>query len=582
MAYSKHNYRYPSLVLTALLSIGASDCFVTQARAATANLPSSAEHGAIHRELHRETQKNARSSTKYDEKVMPEKTKSPSAPAGSEKIIFKLNEVSLQGITVFNKPDIAIYFSPYLGKECSVADLFTIADKITKHYQDAGYLLSVAIIPQQEIKDGKATITVVEGFVDDIILEGDPKGISRFLPTWKKMVTEARPLDRKTLQKFLLNIQRQRGVSISTVLEASEKTFGASTLRLMAKRQKPYDITVSHNNFGSRYIGPYQQQLTAEYHSAFGMMETLGVRYLSSLKQNELRYIEANGTIPLNAYGTELFFSGSNTDAEPGLFLKLVETKSVSNRGDFGLRQLVHLSEKGEIYISAKFDAYDTEVTQLDTIASEERLRVIRGEVSGYYKNDFHGVTQGSLEISQGLDVLDSSKASPSPNFLSRSDGNSDFTKVLLNLSYSHGFTNRLSLTGSMEGQLASDPLLSGEEFGFGGPSFGRGYEASEISGDDGISGSVELAYTFNGGARFFPHYQIYSFYDIGAAWEIGEDVINERKTAASFGAGIRANLVDKLSATFEIAQPLTRRALSRGAKEYKDPQYMFSLVLNF
>ena len=55
---------------------------------------------------------------------------------------------------------------------------------------------------------------------------------------------------------------------------------------------------------------------------------------------------------------------------------------------------------------------------------------------------------------------------------------------------------DNLALYVSVRGQYSAVPLLSSEEFSFGGNVSGRGYDPSEISGDQGVAATIELRYS--------------------------------------------------------------------------------------
>ena len=78
-----------------------------------------------------------------------------------------------------------------------------------------------------------------------------------------------------------------------------------------------------------------------------------------------------------------------------------------------------------------------------------------------------------------------SSQAMPN---LSRIDGRAVFTKVTLDVSRYQGISNEWGVYVAAMGQYAANPLLSAEEFRVGGARFGRAYNPSEISGDDGAA----------------------------------------------------------------------------------------------
>lgn len=105
--------------------------------------------------------------------------------------------------------------------------------------------------------------------------------------------------------------------------------------------------------------------------------------------------------------------------------------------------------------------------------------------------------------------------------------------------------------------QIASGALYSSEEFGYGGQSFGRAYDASEITGDHGAAASMEVQHAgFNvwNVANVSP----YAFYDIGIIWN--EDVAQaKRESGASTGLGMRVSSEAGLSGNVGLAWPLTR-----------------------
>jgi hemolysin activation/secretion protein len=67
---------------------------------------------------------------------------------------------------------VAVY-QPYLGREVSQGDLAGIASGISELYRAAGFHLSRAIIPLQDIADGHVRIQVIEGSITEISLKGD-------------------------------------------------------------------------------------------------------------------------------------------------------------------------------------------------------------------------------------------------------------------------------------------------------------------------------------------------------------------------------------------------------------------------
>ncbi len=131
------------------------------------------------------------------------------------------------------------------------------------------------------------------------------------------------------------------------------------------------------------------------------------------------------------------------------------------------------------------------------------------------------------------------------------------------------------------EGQWATDSLLSSEEFGVGGVNLGRGYDSSEIIGDDGVAGSLEFQLNDPFRIRHIDEPQFYAFYDAGRVWnESPSDSSLKRDTITSTGAGFRFGVLDNsLRVDAFAALPLNREVETEGDE---DMRFFFSVTKSF
>ena len=131
-----------------------------------------------------------------------------------------------------------------------------------------------------------------------------------------------------------------------------------------------------------------------------------------------------------------------------------------------------------------------------------------------------------------------------------------------------------------MRGQTSSNPLLSSEEFGIGGRTYGRGYDSSEIVGDHGVAAKFELQWNTPEPIDFVDKYQLFGFYDVGRVWNDDEVVNNiQRASLASTGLGVRVDVLGNISGEVMAAIPLTRNVQTRGSE---DTRFFFSLSSDF
>jgi hemolysin activation/secretion protein len=134
-------------------------------------------------------------------------------------------------------------------------------------------------------------------------------------------------------------------------------------------------------------------------------------------------------------------------------------------------------------------------------------------------------------------------------------------SRARLDAAVTHNLFSRLDVVASGAGQWADGGLVSSEKFGVGGARFGRAYDYSEITGDHGLAGSIELRWTWRKLNDWLSSVQIYAFADAAQIWD--NDDFSE--SLASAGGGLRVGVAPGLSATVEVAKPLTRDVLSQG-----------------
>ncbi|NJK42416.1 MAG: hypothetical protein HC937_01280, partial [Aquincola sp.] len=119
-----------------------------------------------------------------------------------------------------------------------------------------------------------------------------------------------------------------------------------------------------------------------------------------------------------------------------------------------------------------------------------------------------------------------------------------------------HNLFGRLDVVATGAGQWADGGLVSSEKLGVGGSRFGRAYDYSEIIGDQGLAGSIELRWTWRKLNDWLMSLQLYAFADTAQIW----DNDNALETLASAGGGVRVGVVPGLNASVEIAKPLGSR----------------------
>lgn len=540
---------------------------------AQAPLPGPAEPGQIPRRL--EPQPEIRPPVRPIERLERDAAR---PPANAAEIRFVLRGVIVEGATVYRPDEFLPLYESMLAKDISLLDIYILADQISAKYRNDGYILSQAIVPPQTIREGIVHIQAIEGFIDNIFIEGEVKGRHDLLRDITAHLLLSRPLHVRDLERYVLLVDDLPGVKANAVLRPSQ-TPGASDLYLLLAHKSVSAYALADNR-GSRYVGPIQGNVGADLNSAFGLYERTSMRGVVTGQTRELRFFDIEHEEVVNAEGARLKLQASHGHARPGFTLKSSHITSTVATLGLDASYPVIRSRVENVLLGARFAArnIDSDQERGTSKLSEDRIRVAAARASYDFTDQFlgPGVNLIAMEISQGLDVL-GARESGSVN-LSRATGRSDFTKVTTDLQRLQGLGPGWSVQLAATGQYALAPLLASEEFTFGGARFGRAYDPAELTGDHGLAGKAELRYGRETGMPGLTGFQLYGFYDAGVVWNIDAGTSDNPKSGTSAGFGARLNFGEAVSASVEIAFPLTSNVAAAG-DQGESARIFFSLV---
>ncbi len=505
------------------------------------------------------------------------------APQGAENIKLKLDNLQIDGVSAYESADLDSLYQDKIGKNISLADIYEIANNLTNKYRNEGYILTQVVVPPQTIENGTVKLRVIEGFIDQIIIEGlDSEREIKQIRKYADNLRKNNILDAKALEKYLLLINDLAGISARSILSPSKTQTGASDLTIIVERDI-YEAEISINNYGSRYLGPYQVSFSDAANSWLGLNERIaGQLVLSGDKDNadELLFGSISYEQPITRFGTKVSLIASITSTDPGYDLERYDVSGLSKFVKASLSHPFIRSRTTNISGRASFDLRNVNSKNNLEPTRRDRIRSIRIGTTIQFMDSLLGVGVNALdlEISKGVDMFGASTKGQSD--LTRALGNPKYTKAALQLQRLQRITSKVNLLVSGQGQWSATPLLSSEEFGVGGTNIGRGYDSSEIVGDDGIAGKIEIQWNQPRKVKYIQNYQLVTSFDTGRVWDQDATTsAGKRDSLSSIGFSINADITDKASANFGVAFPLTRNV---DTKNSRDPRYYFNLTHKF
>jgi len=494
-----------------------------------------------------------------------------SAPPGAEKVTFILKDIKIEGVTAYDAEAIANIYKDKIGQKISLADVYGIADQLVAKYRNAGFILTQVIVPPQTIQDGHVRLKVVEGYIDDVRVEGEKGSDASYFMNYADKIRADKPLNSKKLERYLLLMNDMPGVSARAVLSPSRTKVGASDLTIIIDR-KAFDVYSQLDNRGSRYLGPMQINVGTRVNNAFGLSEGISLQYVTTPNNwfegdNELNYYSLGWAQPLNQEGTRLNISGSFTETQPGFELATFDVKGLSRSLTFDLSHPFIRTRDHNLNLGVRFSYLNSERKDNILVGKvTDRIRVLRVNGNYQFSDRWLGVNSFGFEWSKGLDVFNMKETSTSS---SRARGNPQFMKFNLDVSRVQRLSNKLELFFDLATQRTQDILLASEEMGIGGARFGSAYDSSEITGEDAIAGRVELRVNNPIEGINADFVQAYVYLDGGKVWDVDNAVLRERRRSlSSTGLGLRANINPNIASTVELALPVGREVETQDDKE--------------
>lgn len=517
--------------------------------------------------------------------VAPQSLKTPEQPKNelgeeAKKIKFVLTKIILEGNHVYSEKQLYPIYKDKLNKQITVQELQDIVQSISNYYRNTGYILTRAILPPQHVKNGVVIVRILEGYVDQVNVIGHPKGARGIIQAYGDKIARDRPVEEKVMERYLLIANEVPGVEAKAVLEPSQGSQAASTMDIAAQ-SKTLSGYISYDDYGTRYVGPQQITTGIEGDSLFRSGDATRLTYATTSKANELQYKEIQHQTPIGTNGMNLILDANQAITNPLFALQPAQIAGLADTYSGTLSYPVIRSRSQNLTLTGGWMYLDSYVTTFDLPLYTDHIRSLKFGGSYDFADSYKGANLLLLNLEQGVNVLGATTNNESLT-TSRYGATGVFTKVNAQASRTQQLVGRFSAFGLVKGQYSFEPLLISEQFGFGGPQLGRGYDPAEITGDRGAAGSVELRMDTAPGNPFLQTAQYYVFYDAGETWNMRNVVpnVSTKLSATSTGIGVRLYFLKYLSGNFTFAQPLTRQVQSLELiGNGKCPRILFSVT---
>lgn len=431
----------------------------------------------------------------------------------------RVDGVQFKGATVFSSAQLFTASGARLNQTYDLKGLQNIADAITAHYRESGYLVARAWLAPQAIQDNVVSFQIYEGHLSKV----EPFRISsRSSEVDKERVQQiarqnlcqdedcaSKPLTQERVDRAALLVTEITGYQVKGELVPG-KEIGTTTMVMavsprsavnpgaqegsvgaLTAPRNSYAVEVSVDNFGTQATGTNRAQARLAVSDMFQDGDQLGASYMTTNK-TDIKNYSLDYSIALGYGGWRAGAGVSKTQytlaSGYGGFAGDAQTANLSVS-----YPIIRSSEKN---IDFRIDNDHTQLSDESAAPENRKLNLTRVGLSGDFQ-DF-GVMDLGATTTWGVTATSSN--------LKYDDGRSAATTTTVGTH--NKYTGRIYrnqsvdntgwyVDGNVYGQKATGNLDSYSKLYLGGASAVRAYAGGEAGGDTALVGQFSLGKTW-------------------------------------------------------------------------------------
>ncbi len=404
------------------------------------------------------------------------------APSTAESICHTIQRIELAGAESLSRSVKQNLIHPYLSHCLTLQDINGLVRKVSNAYIERGYVTSHANLKAQDLSSGTLFITVNEGKIESISLDGEtPLSLKMAFP---KIV--GKTLNLREIEQGMERLNRLPSQQVTIDIQPSKQPGYSAVILKRTSTHLPVSASSGADNSGQKSTGTGQINANVNLDNPLHLADQWSLstsRNSDFRKSHQSRSLSANVTVP---YGYWLFsYQYAWNDS-----FQSIPTGSQTYRYT-GDSQTHRLAINRSVYRDGKQKlALDMGLTRRRTtnLLAGETLSISSPTLSTINLGvNYSTVLAGSYitfnpVVNHGLQTLGATKDDPRFPDAPRSQ----FRKFSLSASYFMPVTDSIYYLSSIYGQTTPDNLYASERLSLGGQYSVRGFKEQYLTGNRG------------------------------------------------------------------------------------------------
>ncbi|MGB8166283.1 MAG: ShlB/FhaC/HecB family hemolysin secretion/activation protein [Chthoniobacteraceae bacterium] len=529
--------------------------------------------------------------------VLPPLDERLAAAALANSVKVSVKKFAFEGNHVFSDRQLAQIVASYAGRVITSEELEEARVALTKHYVDAGYITSGALLPDQDPSGGVIKFQIVEGHLTEIELRGNFWYRGWWLRNQMRRAA-GWPVNFNNLKTGLQLLRQNPTISrVNAELKPGVKQ-GESILEVAVKDEQPFRFGFEISNRRPPSVSEGIGELYLTDLNLSGHNDPLDLRWglVRWTKEGAIDYAEFDNVsgsyeLPVTPWDTTLQVYASKTDSS--IIDETFAALGITSRSEeFGLtlKQPLYKTLNNTVTASLGADRKHSETyllgrpftLSLGALDGEADTFATRLALEWVNRSQVHVLALRS-QFSLGLYAFDSTRADPRTAGGTTSGtgsgmgfdpeipdskffawlGQAQYVRRIFDTELLRKKPDTIAWNTLREtllvlranAQLSDEPLLSLEQFSIGGMQSVRGYRENQLLRDNGVFASVELRIPIWLTKDKTPLVSLAPFFDFGGGWNVNK-VDDNYQTIYSAGLGLLVNATKHAQATIYWGHP--------------------------
>lgn len=480
-----------------------------------------------------------------------------------DNVSFEIIGFTIEGNSLLTEGMLLDVLTPFTGKAKTALDVEKARDVLESFYHNKGYPTVLVNIPEQTVEDGLVRLHVIESRIKEVKVSGNRfytrESIRKRLPSLEPGEVIYMP----RLQREFAVANRSPDMKISPILIPG-KEMGTIDIELKVDDKLPLHGSLELNNRSTHTTSDLRLNGSIRYDNLWQREHSLSIQYQTSPEDpGEVQLLAESYVFsaPWNpGHVIALYAVWADSDTAFGDGFQVIGKGKI-----FGARYIMPLPslEKFSHNITIGIDYKDFDEDVSFSESEEEGLKTPIAYLPllisySATKDDGDSRTQFSL----GLNMAFRNLVTDQREFeIKRFKARGNYLYATAGIERLQKLPFKMSLFAKLDGQIADQPLISNEQYVAGGMESVRGYQESELSGDNALHGSLEIIFPETGSPFGFPEKlkgTPYLFYDLAELWK--KDPLPEEERSQFIhgtGAGIRGAITDNFDYVIDGALAL-------------------------